>query len=126
MRRAALLILSIVIFQQHSVFAQLLPQASPQEVGLSKERLDRIKPFLENYIAQNKLAGGNALIARRGKIAYFETFGMMDKEGGKPATKDAIFRIYSMSKPIVTVRRQNRIRAGFRVSASRYEDVWTY
>lgn len=86
-----------------SLQAQTWPQATPQESGLSKERLERIKPILERYIAQNQLAGGTALILRRGKVAYFETFGTMDKEAGKPMAKDAIFRIYSMSKPVITV-----------------------
>ena len=85
------------------VSAQLLPQASPQEVGLSKERIDRIKPRLERYVADNQLAGGVYLIARRGKLVHFDTFGAMDKDTKKPMPKDAIFRIYSMTKPIVTV-----------------------
>lgn len=86
-----------------SLSAQILPQAAPEQVGLSKPRLDLIKPHLERYVAENRLAGGIALIARRGKVAYFETFGMMDKDSGKPMSKDAIFRIYSMTKPIITV-----------------------
>ena len=86
-----------------SVSAQLLPQVSPAEVGLSKERLDRIKPLQEKYVAQNRLAGGTALIARRGKVAYFETFGNIDRESGKPMPKDAIFRLYSMTKPIIAI-----------------------
>jgi CubicO group peptidase (beta-lactamase class C family) len=83
--------------------AQVLPQLAPGEVGLSKERLDRIKTAIEKTIAQNRLAGGVGLIARRGKIAYFETYGMADKEGGKPMQKDAIFRMYSMTKAVTGV-----------------------
>src|SRR5580692_10407274 len=83
--------------------AQMLPQTDPKAVGLSKERIDRIRPVLDNYVATNQLAGGIALIARRGKVAYLDTFGMMDKEAGKPMAKDAIFRMASMTKPIVTV-----------------------
>lgn len=83
--------------------AQMLPQAAPQEVGMSKERLDRIRPMMEKYIADNQMAGAIAVIARRGKIAYYETFGTMDKESNKPMAKDAIFRLASMTKPIVTV-----------------------
>ena len=83
--------------------AQTLSTAPPEAVGLSRERLDRIKPLLDKYVAQNQLVGGTALIARRGKIAYFETFGAIDKESGKPMPKEAIFRIYSMTKPIIAV-----------------------
>jgi CubicO group peptidase (beta-lactamase class C family) len=80
-----------------------LPQAAPGEVGLSKDRLDRIRVAMEKQIAENRLAGGIGLIARRGKIAYFETYGMADKESGRPMQKDAIFRIYSMTKAVTGV-----------------------
>lgn len=86
-----------------SLHAQLLPQVPPEQVGLSRERLDRIKPLLERWVAEDQLAGGTLLVARRGKVAYFDTFGFMDAESRKPMTKDAIFRIYSMTKPIIAV-----------------------
>lgn len=82
---------------------QVLPQLSPGDVGLAKDRLDRIRVKMEKDIAENRLSGGIGLIARRGKIAYFETYGMADKEAGKPMTKDAIFRIYSMTKAVTGV-----------------------
>jgi hypothetical protein len=75
--------------------AQLPPRVAPKEVGLSQERLDRIRPMMEKYIADNQMAGASALIARRGKVACFETFGMMDKEAGKPMAKMR----YSASPP---------------------------
>ena len=83
--------------------AQVLPQLAPGDVGLAKDRLDRIKVRMEKDIAENRLSGGIGLIARRGKIAYFETYGMADKEAGRPMTKDAIFRIYSMTKAVTGV-----------------------
>ena len=86
-----------------SLSAQMLPMAPPQELGISQERLDRIKPVMEKYIADDQMSGSIALIARRGKVAYLQTFGMADKEAGKPMTKDAIFRLFSMTKPIVAV-----------------------
>jgi len=75
----------------------------PEQIGLSKTRLDRIKPWVERYIAENKLSGAVCLIARRGSVGYFETFGMADKEASKPMRKDAIFRIYSMTKAVTGV-----------------------
>ena len=84
-------------------YGQLLPQGTPAEVGMSRDRLDRIRAVQEKYIAQNQLAGGTALVARKGKVVYFETFGSMDRDSRKPMTKDAIFRIYSMTKPIIAV-----------------------
>jgi CubicO group peptidase (beta-lactamase class C family) len=82
---------------------QMLPRATPKEVGLSQDRLDRIKPQEERYVAQGQLAGGVMMIARRGKVAYLETFGNMDKESGKPMQLDAIFALHSMTKPIIAV-----------------------
>jgi CubicO group peptidase (beta-lactamase class C family) len=85
------------------LFAQAPAQLAPEQVGFSEERLARIRPQLEKYIEENRLAGGTALIARHGKVIYFQTFGVMDKESGKPMTKNTIFRIYSMTKPIIAV-----------------------
>ncbi len=83
--------------------AQSLPQVSPAQVGLSQERLNHIRPAMERDIAQGEMAGAIGLIARHGKIAYFETYGMADREAHKPMTKDAIFRMYSMTKAVVAV-----------------------
>jgi CubicO group peptidase (beta-lactamase class C family) len=85
------------------LLAQSLPEVAPEQVGLSGARLALIKPHLEQYIAQHRLAGGSALIARHGRIAYYETFGVMDVDSGRPMTKEAIFRIYSMTKPVIAV-----------------------
>jgi CubicO group peptidase (beta-lactamase class C family) len=82
---------------------QILPRATPKDVGLSQERLDRIKAQQEKYLSQNQLAGGVILIARRGKMAYLETFGFQDKESGKPMRVDTIFGQHSMTKPIIAV-----------------------
>ena len=65
---------------------------------------------MEKDIAENRLSGGIGLIARRGKIAYFETYGMADQEAGKPMTKDAVFRIYSMTKAAVMVQLRRSAR----------------
>jgi len=83
--------------------AQSLPQVSPAQVGLSQERLNRIRPAMERDIAQGEMAGAIGLIARHGKIAYFEAYGMADREADKPMAKDAIFRMYSMTKAVVAV-----------------------
>ena len=58
---------------------------------------------MDTEVAQNRVAGGVALIARKGKIAYFEPFGMADKEAGRPMQKDTIFRIFSMTKAVTGV-----------------------
>src|SRR5207247_4317622 len=75
----------------------------PEEVGLSSSRLGRITDHLQRYIDAGKLAGTLTLVARRGKIAYFEPQRHLEIERTRPVTEDAIFRSYSMTKPIVSV-----------------------
>ena len=74
---------------------------TPEEVGLSSQRLERIKPAMQVYVDQKKIAGISTMVARKGKIVHFEQVGWMDKEAKKPMSDDAIFRIYSMTKPII-------------------------
>lgn len=85
------------------LFGAVLPEVSPEQVGLSQERLKRIRPAMERVIAKGDMAGGIGLIARRGKIAYFDTWGMADREANKPMSKDSIFRMYSMTKAVTGV-----------------------
>jgi CubicO group peptidase (beta-lactamase class C family) len=80
-----------------------LPAAAPEVVGLSPRQLERISEALRREVEQRRVPGVTALVARRGKIAYFETFGALDPALSQPMPKDAIFRIYSMTKPIVSV-----------------------
>ena len=102
--RAAILFLGLVWVAVVSVAAaEGLPNAKPEEVGLSSERLGRVTEMLRANIAANEIPGAVLLIARQGKIAYFESFGLLDPQAKTPMRKDAIFRIYSMSKPITTV-----------------------
>ena len=84
-------------------FGQGLPIAVPEEVGFSAERLERIRPMLQGYVDDGRIAGFLTVVARRGKIVHFETIGMQDIENKKPIERDTIFRIYSMSKPITSV-----------------------
>jgi CubicO group peptidase (beta-lactamase class C family) len=75
----------------------------PEKVGLSSERLARIRPSIEKHIADDKIAGAVSLIARRGEVVYSDCVGLMDREAKVPMRPDAIFRIYSMTKPIICV-----------------------
>ncbi len=79
-----------------------LPEAQPEDVGLSAVALDRLSAALQDRVASGHVPGAVALVARHGKIAYREAFGAV-APGGAPMTTDAIFRIYSMTKPIVSV-----------------------
>lgn len=98
-----LLFCSLLVLIVAPSWAQQLPESAPELVGLSKERLARIRPAMEKQISDGKTAGAVALVVRRGKVAYFETFGMADREAGKPMRKDSIFRIYSMTKAVTAV-----------------------
>jgi CubicO group peptidase (beta-lactamase class C family) len=80
-----------------------LPEAKPEEVGFSSERLQRIRQMLQRRIDAGDISGAVTLVARNGRVAHFETQGLMDIETKKPMAKDAIFRMASMSKPITGV-----------------------
>lgn len=81
----------------------VLPKAKPGAVGLGAERLERIGSAMEADVTAGRVPGAVALVARRGKVAYFEARGAADRETGAPMRPDTIFRIYSMSKPITSV-----------------------
>ncbi|HEV7715527.1 MAG TPA: serine hydrolase domain-containing protein, partial [Steroidobacteraceae bacterium] len=80
-----------------------LPRAQPEDVGLSSARLERITAVLKSYADNGKVAGSVALVARRGKLVYFEAAGQRDREAHSPMRTDSIFRIASQSKAIVSV-----------------------
>ena len=76
---------------------------APEEVGMSSKRLERIRPIMQGYVDQKKIAGLSTMIARNGKVVHFEQVGQLDKESNKSMSDDTIFRIYSMTKPIICV-----------------------
>ena len=80
-----------------------LPTCEPEDVGLSPAGLARLSAALNDRIASGHLPGAVALVARHGKVAYHEAFGVRDPASGAKMAKDSIFRIYSMTKPIVSV-----------------------
>jgi CubicO group peptidase (beta-lactamase class C family) len=89
-------------------------ELAPKQTGLSTARLERITDHLErNYISSGKIAGCQVAIARHGHLAYFRSFGQMDRERGKAMSDDAIFRIYSMSKPITSVALMSLYERGY-------------
>jgi len=80
-----------------------LPHADPTAVGLSAERLARLSGALRAEVGRGLAPGAVALVARRGRIAWLDAIGARDPHSGAPMTPDTIFRIYSMTKPIVSV-----------------------
>jgi CubicO group peptidase (beta-lactamase class C family) len=76
---------------------------SPESVGVSSERLARIAPVMQSYVEQRGFSGISTMLARRGRIIHFEQVGWKDRETHTPLTADTLYRIYSMTKPIVSV-----------------------
>jgi CubicO group peptidase (beta-lactamase class C family) len=84
-------------------FAQELPAARPEEVGMSSERLERVTEALDRYVDEGRLPGAVVQVVRRGRLVYSEAVGHRDVEAGSPMTTDAIFRIASQTKAVVSV-----------------------
>ncbi len=77
------------------------PVEAPETVGVSGRQLERVGPAMQAYVDRGVYAGVSTLIARRGIVVHAGQFGWRDKEARSPMTADAIFRHYSMTKPIV-------------------------
>ena len=99
MKRIVVLIVLVVV----SAMSLAAQTAKPEQVGLSSERLRRVHELIDRRIESRDISGAVTLVARKGQIAYFDAQGLMDIETNKPMTKDAIFRIASMTKPVVGV-----------------------
>ena len=85
-----------------SAVAQPLPVAKPESVGMSTQRLEKITTALTQDVADNKLPGAVVMVARKGKLVYSQTFGSLNNAAAGPMQSDSIFRIYSMTKPLVS------------------------
>ena len=84
--------------------AQVIPEATnPEEVGLSKERLQRISAWLQTDVDKKVIPGAVVMVLRKGKVAYYETFGYQDREKNIPMARNSIFRIASMTKPFTSL-----------------------
>ncbi|MBI1761934.1 MAG: serine hydrolase [Acidobacteria bacterium] len=94
---------ALVLYALIPVYGQTAAPVKPEAVGLSSERLERINQLFARKIKEGKLVGALTLVARRGKLVHLAAAGQADAEAGRPLKSDAIFRIYSMTKPITTV-----------------------
>lgn len=84
--------------------AQDLPKLShPEDAGFSSERLERITTFFQSEVERGAIPGAVLIVARNGKIVYRQAVGYQDRENKTPMKADAMFRIFSMTKPIATV-----------------------
>ncbi|MGB2808037.1 MAG: serine hydrolase [Sedimentisphaerales bacterium] len=101
--RQTLIVILLSLALSFVAQAKQIPITSTEDVGMSTEKLAQIKPAVQALIDNEKIAGASVIVARKGKIALFETFGMMNKEAKKPMKPDTIFRFYSMTKPVTSV-----------------------
>jgi CubicO group peptidase (beta-lactamase class C family) len=80
-----------------------LASAPAEQVGMSKQKLDRIQETFRKEAEENRLPGAVIMVARKGKLVHASAVGFQDKDAGKPMALDSVFRIYSMTKPLVSV-----------------------
>jgi CubicO group peptidase (beta-lactamase class C family) len=90
-----------------------LPEARPESLGLSPTRLARMSDAFKREIDKGTIPGVTVMVARRGQIGWFEALGKQDPAQSAPMTRDSIFRIYSMTKPIVSIGIMQLVEDGY-------------
>ena len=80
-----------------------LPQAKPESIGLSPVRLQRMSDAFKREIDKGTLPGATVMVARKGKIGWFDALGKQSPDASAPMAHNTLFRIFSMTKPIVSV-----------------------
>jgi CubicO group peptidase (beta-lactamase class C family) len=83
--------------------ALAIPETRPEDVGLSSERLARLHRYVAGEVSSGRIAGAVTLVARRSQVSYLDCAGMADVEASSPMTPESIFRLRSMTKPIVSL-----------------------
>ncbi len=91
---------------------ELRPVVDPEELGFAPERLQRLTEAFQGYVDDGRLPGAVVVIARNDKVAYFRAFGYQDRENKLAMAPGSIFRIASMTKPIVTVAAMELVEEG--------------
>lgn len=103
LRWPALSGLCATVLASSAVWAQDLPSAKPESVGMSSERLGRLTAVTHDWVDQSRIAGVVTLVARRGQVVHLDAYGMADIEHNERMTKDTYFRLWSMTKPVTSV-----------------------
>ena len=106
------LLAAIATIASTALAAQEIPAASPEDVGMSSERLLKIDAVMKRHIDAGGIQGAVTVVARRGKVVHFEAYGLMDVERARPMEKDAIFRMASSSKPVLGVAAMMMVEEG--------------
>jgi CubicO group peptidase (beta-lactamase class C family) len=101
--RPSIAVLMVVLGLGAMGAAPTMPRATPEAVGMSTERLQAATAILRQYVADRRIAGAVAAVARRGKLVYLEPVGLQSFESRAPMTDRSLFRIYSMTKAVTAV-----------------------
>lgn len=96
-------VLALVVLAATAASAQELPTGTPESVGMSAERLERMHKGMQRFVDRKDVGGIITLVAREGRVVDVKAYGMQNVEAGKAMRPDTIFRIASMSKPITSV-----------------------
>ncbi|HEX2546284.1 MAG TPA: serine hydrolase domain-containing protein [Ramlibacter sp.] len=111
-RLRAGLLAATLLASAPALLAQALPSARPEELGFSAERLNRIGQWMEAEVAAKRIPGAVMMVMRNGRVAYVRAVGQQDPASPRPMARDSIFRIYSMTKPIVSVAAMMMVEEG--------------
>jgi len=112
-KRFALLALGVVAFTLPlGAGSGALMPGKADDLGFAPDRMPRIREAVQKHVDAGEVSGVVTLVARRGKIAHFEAYGLQDLESKKPMPKDGIFRLASMSKPITAAAVMMMIEEG--------------
>ena len=102
-RRYSVLLTIILMTPGGAARAQDLPTATPESVGISSDRLDRVTAALQAHVDAGHIAGVVGAVVRDGRLVYMEALGQADIEAARPMPEDAIFRLYSMARSITSL-----------------------
>src|SRR5438105_1208808 len=91
----------LILLAVSSLIGASLPSTKPEDVGLSSDRLQRIHAMVQRHMDLGDITGAVVLVARKGHIALADVEGTMDIETKKPMTRDSLFRMASMTKPVI-------------------------
>src|ERR1700758_663985 len=89
-----------------------LPQAKPESIGLSAARLQKLSDGFKREVDKGTLPGATLMVARKGQIGWFDAIGRQSPADSRPMAHDTIFRIFSMTKPIVSVAVMTLVEEG--------------
>jgi CubicO group peptidase (beta-lactamase class C family) len=104
--------LSLAVLAATLAWGAPLPAGSPEDAGVSSQRLERLTQTMQRLVGSGELAGTVVMVARKGKLIYAKAFGAQDKAAGVPMAEDSIFRVYSMTKPVVSVAAMMLVEEG--------------